>query len=128
MKKYTVRKTTTQDIENLIRIEHSAAQAFLKSNYAWIAKSPMMLEEIHLSLIANDYAYVVVNEFDQAVAFIYAKKYNNDFYILEFDVDLELQKQGIGRQLLEFVINIAQIENFDSVTLTTFVDVAWNKP
>lgn len=70
---------------------------------------------------------MIADELDKAAGFIYAKKYQKDFYILEIDVDLNSQKQGLGYKLLNHVIEIAIKENYKSITLTTFIDVVWNR-
>lgn len=44
------------------------------------------------------------------------------------DVHLDFQKQGIGRQLIEYAIDSAKRNGFVSVSLTTFAYVAWNRP
>ena len=126
---YSVRAINPLDIEKLVEIEKSAAQAFLYiPELAWIAKSPVLSADTHLELIANVYSFVIANAQDQPVGFLYAKKQGQDFYIIEMDVHLDFQKQGIGRQLIEYAIDYAQQYGFVSVSLTTFVNVAWNRP
>ncbi|ENV34242.1 GNAT family N-acetyltransferase [Acinetobacter gerneri] len=122
----SIRPTKISDIADLIEIERSAAQAFLATDYAWIATSPVLSSEEHQALIENDYAFVIANSEDRAIAFIYAQKMANDLYIIELDVVSNMQKQGLGRLLLNHMIDIAKKQAFDAVTLTTFVDVAWN--
>ncbi|MDO7463675.1 GNAT family N-acetyltransferase [Acinetobacter baumannii] len=46
---------------------------------------------------------------------------------MEVDVDQTRQKQGIGRQLINALINKSKKERIRQITLTTFMDVAWNQ-
>lgn len=126
---YSVRAINPLEIEKLIEIERSAAQAFVNiPEFAWIAKSSVLSADTHLELIVNAYSFVITNEQDQPVGFLYAKKQGQDFYIIEMDVHLDFQKQGIGRQLIEYAIDSAKQNGFVSVSLTTFAYVAWNRP
>lgn len=126
---FLIRNSTYLDIEQLINIEKSATQAFSSiPDLKWLVDAPVLSAEIHQEFIANIYAYSIVDIENQVVGFLYAKRQDNDFYILEFDVRSDLQGQGIGRQLIEFAIQIAQDQQFLSVTLTTFIDIAWNRP
>ncbi|WP_427196552.1 GNAT family N-acetyltransferase [Morganella morganii] len=49
-------------------------------------------------------------------------------HIDELSVSAAHQRQGLGRQLIERVQNVAIARGCASVTLTTFRDVAWNRP
>ncbi len=79
-------------------------------------------------MISKAYGFVSVNLDNQTTGFLYAEKQNQDLYIIELDVDGTLQKQGIGRQLLEYIIDFARKHDFSNLTLTTFNDVIWNRP
>lgn len=125
--RYPIRKARLTDAEQLVLIEKSAAQAFLSlPDLSWIAHSSTLSAEQHREIIRHDDAFVATDEHDQPVAFIHAKKYDRDLYIAEMDVTQSYQQQGIGKQLLLHLIDIARNSNIKSVTLTTFVDVKWN--
>ena len=125
---FYIRQATFLDIPQLIEIEKSANQAFAQiPALAWLVESSVMSGDEHLDLIKNNYSFVAVNEHDQIAGFLYAEKQDNDLYIIEVDVSSEHQKQGIGQQLMFHVIDFAKQHAFQAVTLTTFIDVAWNK-
>ena len=71
---------------------------------------------------------MILNLHQQALGFLYALKRGEDFFIVEVDVRADVQKQGIGKQLIQYAIAFAKQERFKYVTLTTFIDVIWNKP
>lgn len=124
-----IRTIETLDIPRLIEIEKSATQAFLNiPALAWLADSSVLSLDDHMQLISKAYGFVSVNLENQATGFLYAEKQNQDLYIIELDVDGTLQKQGIGRQLLEYIIDFARKHDFSNLTLTTFNDVIWNRP
>lgn len=126
---YSIRAINPLDIEKLIEIEKSAAQVFINiPELAWIAKSPVLSADTHLELIINAYSFAIVSEQDQPVGFLYAKKQGQDLYIIEMDVCRDFQKQGIGRQLIEYAIDYAKQNDFVSLSLTTFAHVVWNRP
>ncbi|AXQ23374.1 GNAT family N-acetyltransferase [Acinetobacter wuhouensis] len=126
---YRIRRTESSDIEQLIDVEKSATQAFSSiPDLKWLIDAPVLSAETHYELITHVYAFSVVNEQDQVVGFLYAEKQDQDFYIIEFDVRSDLQRQGIGRKLIEHAITFATTENFKAITLTTFIDVTWNRP
>ncbi|AZC01495.1 GNAT family N-acetyltransferase [Acinetobacter pittii] len=126
--KYSIRAACISDIDQLILIEKSASKAFLTiPDLAWIAESNTITPELHVKFISDFYSFVAIDESNQPVGFLYSKKYNNDLYILEVDVDQTRQKQGIGRQLINALINKAKKERMRQITLTTFMDVAWNQ-
>lgn len=125
----SIRKIEPSDIEQLIEIEKSAAQAFLTVPcLAWIADQAVLSQADHLELIETGYSFVILDQRQQAFGFLYALKREEDFFIVEVDVRADVQKQGIGRQLLQHVFAFANKEDFKYITLTTFKDVIWNKP
>lgn len=124
-----IRKTFPSDIHLLIEIEYSANQAFTQiPQLKWLAESAVMSSDQHLDLIQNHDAFVAVNAQNQVIGFLYAEKQAQDLYIIELDVAAEYQKQGVGRQLMTYIIDFAKQQGFQAVTLTTFTDVAWNRP
>ena len=126
---FQIRKILVSDIPQLIAIEHSANQAFAQiPQLKWLAESAVMSSDQHLDLIQNHDAFVAVNTKNQAVGFLYAEKQAQDLYIIELDVAAEYQQQGIGRQLMTYTLDFARQQGFQAVTLTTFTDVAWNRP
>ena len=126
---FSIRKIEPFDIEQLIEIEKSAAQEFLTvPDLAWIANQSVLSHADHLELIETGYSFVILNLHQQALGFLYALQRGEDFFIVEVDVRADVQKQGVGKQLIQYAIAFAQQERFKYVTLTTFIEVIWNKP
>ncbi len=70
-----------------------------------------------------------VGEVDgQVIGFLCAHEMDRDLHIEELAVRHEWQGQGIGRQLMQTMVEYARRNGFRSVTLTTFREVVWNEP
>ena len=61
-------------------------------------------------------------------AFLAALAHGRRLHIDEFDVQRDLQGQGIGRRLLAHAIDWAKAEGFNTMSLTTFRNIPWNAP
>lgn len=64
----------------------------------------------------------------QPVGFILTEPLDDALFIVEVAVHRARQQQGIGRMLLERVIESARQMGYPAVTLTTFREVPWNAP
>ncbi|HIF8262561.1 TPA: GNAT family N-acetyltransferase [Klebsiella pneumoniae] len=64
----------------------------------------------------------------QPVGFILTEPLDDALFIVEVAVHQAWQQQGIGRMLLERVIESARQMGYPAVTLTTFREVPWNAP
>jgi GNAT superfamily N-acetyltransferase len=62
------------------------------------------------------------------VGFALADLIDGVAHLAQVSVRLEYQGGGVGRRLIEAVADWARQERFESVTLCTFADVAWNRP
>lgn len=123
-----IRPTTPTDIPYLPTIERSAARAFCSiPSLAWLAESAVISEAAHARFQAKGCSWVAVQS-AKPVAFILAEIADNALFIVELSVEREWQGQGIGRQLLSFVTEIARSQGLRELTLTTFCEVPWNAP
>ena len=104
----TLRLTEERDIPLLPAIERSAAQAFRQiPALAWLAESEVISPERHRLFLETDHSLLAV---------------------AEIAVHQAWQGRGIGRMMLEQVIETARQAAYPAVTLTTFRDVPWNAP
>jgi ribosomal protein S18 acetylase RimI-like enzyme len=62
------------------------------------------------------------------VGFLAAEIVNRDLHLWELAVRKDLQKRGIGRQLVCAAEIFAKEGRLESLTLTTFSHVPWNAP
>ncbi|MCC6764519.1 MAG: GNAT family N-acetyltransferase [Deltaproteobacteria bacterium] len=65
---------------------------------------------------------------DVSVGFACADPLDDALHLVELDVLPAWSRRGIGRALVETVVDAARAVRLGAVTLTTFRDVPWNAP
>ena len=65
---------------------------------------------------------------DQPIGFLLSEPLDDALFIVEIAVHQAWQGRGVGRMMLEQVIETARQAAYPAVTLTTFRDVPWNAP
>lgn len=125
----TIRPTLLADAPALPEVERSAGRAFLVlPDLAWIASDDVLSVERHAAAIAEGLSWVAVGADDRPVGFVVAGASETGLHIEELSVGLDHQGHGIGRILLARAVEAARLRGATEVTLTTFTDVAWNRP
>ncbi|CBJ82101.1 GCN5-related N-acetyltransferase [Xenorhabdus bovienii str. Jollieti] len=126
---FFIRPTQILDAGVLPAIERSASQLFLSTpELAWIADGHTQTEQQHLDYILQQNSWVALNGDNQPVGFILAKPLDDGLHIMELSVHRDWQKKGIGKALIDTVIQVAEQRGFQAVTLTTFRHINWNAP
>ncbi|WP_231571304.1 MULTISPECIES: GNAT family N-acetyltransferase [Xenorhabdus] len=125
---FTIRQTQTSDVSQLPAIEYSAAQLFrFIPDLAWIADGHVQTEQQHLDYTAQDNSWVALEK-RKPIGFILVKPLDDGLHIVELSVYGDWQRKGIGKSLIETVIQVAKQRKLQFVTLTTFRHVSWNAP
>ncbi len=123
-----LRLTQESDIALLPAIERSAARAFRQiPSLAWLADSEVISVARHHDYLETEHSLLAVAA-GQPVGFILTEPLDDALFIVEVAVHQAWQQQGIGRMLLERVIESARQMGYPAVTLTTFREVPWNAP
>ncbi|MTB68476.1 GNAT family N-acetyltransferase [Providencia sp. wls1943] len=126
---YSIRLATQEDAQFLPEVEASAGQTFAgHPKFDWIAQGEVQPLENHVECIANGLEWLAVDHHDQPVGFIMAEHLSDSLHIVELSVQQSAQGQGLGKQLIQQVIEFAQSQQIGQVTLTTFRDIPWNAP
>lgn len=129
MTPYRIRAARPEDAAQLPAIERSAGRAFLAlPALAWLADDAVQPVERHLDWIDGGYALVAVDEDDAPVGFLSAERQGDALHLWELAVRHARQGRGLGRALLAQLIATARRRQVATLTLTTFRDVAWNRP
>ena len=124
-----VRQTKEADASALPAIERSAAQAFRSiPELAWIADGAVLSVEAHIGYARTGSSWVAVDEADLPIGFLSAMPVGQDLHIWELAVQLDRQRNGVGRALVETAMAYAYRLGLAAITLTTFRDVPWNEP
>ncbi len=125
----TIRPTRLADASALPEVERSAGRAFLAlPDLARIAADDGLSVEQHVAAIAEGLSWVAVGADDRPVGFVVAGLWDTALHIEELSVAFDHQGRGIGRILLARAVEAARSRGAAEVTLTTFSEVAWNRP
>ena len=81
----------------------------------------------HLEGIYDKRLWVALDE-GKIVGFALAMELDNEGHLRELDVLQSHGRQGIGRALVQRVIDWCRFKKYPSLTLTTFSDIPWNRP
>jgi GNAT superfamily N-acetyltransferase len=125
---YRVRSAQIDDLPRLGVIERAAARLFLDTPYAWLVDG----EALPLDFVSDRFQagqiWVAVDRLDLVVGFAIACDLDRGLYLKEIDVEPAHGNRGIGRMLIETVVDWAKFHGYDAVFLSTFRDVPWNAP
>jgi ribosomal protein S18 acetylase RimI-like enzyme len=117
------------DIAQLIEVERSAAQLFRQQKeLQFIAEGEVMSPQQHVDFIAQQREWVMVSPNEQLAGFIAVQPFAHSWHIAELSVAADWQRQGVGKRLIEEIAGLAISQGIQRLTLTTFVQVAWNAP
>ncbi len=125
-----LRKATPDDLVRLPEIEVRAGEAFRAIGMGVIADhDPPGVVELAPYQRAGR-CWVAVDDGGQGVVvgYIIVDMVDEATHIEQVSVDPVASGHGIGRRLIELVEGWAADDGRPAVTLTTFIDVAWNGP
>ncbi|HKE94166.1 MAG TPA: GNAT family N-acetyltransferase [Povalibacter sp.] len=124
-----IRLAAPGDAEFLPDIEQSAGLSYLAiADIAWVAHAGNMPAATHRSHASNGTEWVAESNAGELVAFLCAERFDAELHIWELAVTQEWQRRGVGRLLVNTAFAYARTSECRAVTLTTFIDVAWNAP
>ncbi|CAB5587636.1 GNAT family N-acetyltransferase [Pseudomonas asiatica] len=124
-----IRPTLERDIQWLPDVERSAAQAFAaRPALAWLAQGDVMDCKAHREFVDAGGSWVVEDLDGRILGFACARLEDQALHLHEISVRREAQGQGVGRKLLQQVVDAARHTGARELTLTTFADVPWNAP
>lgn len=125
---YEIRLATPADIPFLPDIESAAGELF--SQFPALANLPdgvTSLEEFQESQ-QNNLLWVAALPSGKPIGFAQVYIVDGLVHLDEIDVHPDYGRQGIGRKLVQTVIEWAQSEGIPAITLTTFRNIPWNEP
>lgn len=124
-----IRHACLGDAEEMPRLEQSAGELFRSApGLAYVADGDNHPVERYRSLIESGWCWIAQGSDGRPVGFLCAERFEQEIHICELAVDLDHQRRGIGRRLLDIPIGAAARDGLDAVTLTTFRDLPWNAP
>ncbi|WP_411752545.1 GNAT family N-acetyltransferase [Serratia sp. (in: enterobacteria)] len=124
-----LRLAQRDDIPQLVAVERSAAQLFRQQQeLQFIAEAEVMNPQQHVDFIDQQREWVMVSPTGQIAGFIAVQSFAHSWHIAELSVAADWQRQGVGKHLIDEVARLALRLGMQRLTLTTFVQVAWNAP
>ncbi|MET7760708.1 GNAT family N-acetyltransferase [Streptomyces sp. NPDC005393] len=123
-----IRTSTIEELPVLQDIERAAGLCFRDIGMDEVADDePLSLEELgHYQRAGR--AWVAVDDTDRAMAYLITDPVDGNVHIEQVSVHPDSARRGVGRALIEHTAARAAAEGVPALTLTTFVDVAWNAP
>lgn len=110
-------------------IEQSAGERFRTlPDLAWLADGSNLEEARYRELVEGGWCWVAEDGEGRPCAFLAAEATGEELHVCELGVVLACHGLGIGRALVETAIAAASRCGMAAITLTTFIDVAWNAP
>lgn len=124
----SVRAAHIDDLPALQDIERAAGQCFRDIGMPDIADDePLPLDEL-ARYQRSGLAWVAVDGANSPVAYLIADRVDGNLHIEQVSVHPDSARRGIGRSLLDPLVDRAAADGVPALTLTTFTGVPWNAP
>jgi GNAT superfamily N-acetyltransferase len=127
-KGYQIVMAKPEHLAALPRIERTAAEIFPEGMIPDEVKDYVLTLEDFEKALAKNQLWIAVTLDNNPVGFAMVLAKDKSAMLAELDVDPEHQRKGLGRNLVQTVINWAREKGYDHLTLTTFSNVPWNAP
>jgi|AraplaMF_Cvi_mMF_1032049.scaffolds.fasta_scaffold00073_58 GNAT superfamily N-acetyltransferase len=124
---YTIRLARSADVVFMAEIEIDAFVTLRQALGVEDDGRTVPRDKLEHSLYAK-LLLVAVNDLDHPLAFLAATELDGAIYVVEIDVVRQWQRKGVGRRLMQTIIETAQMRGASGVTLTTDRFVPFNAP
>ena len=124
----SIRAARPDDGATLQAIERAAGERFRDVGLGFVADhDPGSTDEL-AAYAADGRSWVAVDDADIPVGYVLADVVDGNGHVEQVSVLPDRQGTGIGRALVDRVRDWADADGLTALTLTTFTDVAWNRP
>ncbi len=127
---YKIRDATLADIPSILVADRAASELFRPTGL--IRDMATIPESIPANTLAQaidtGLVFVAADGDDEAVGFAMMDRRSDDLYLDQISVDPAHGRQGLGRRLMQAVMDHANTLGCRTVTLSTFRDLSWNGP
>lgn len=124
---YPIRPARQDDPAALQDIERAAGKGFADLGMAFVAEDEPATVETLLSYVREGRAWVATED-DRPVAYLIAEVVDGNAHLEQVSVHPSHARRGIGRALMDHMIEWARGRGLPAVTLTTYTEVPWNGP
>lgn len=124
---YQIRTATVADAAKVIAVILDAGSMFRDAQMAQVSDNPPPTMEDMEALIRTGSAWVAEHD-GRVVGCILVRLLDGSAHIEQVSTARTHQRRGLGRRLVQRAEDWARAQGHDTITLTTFTDVAWNAP
>lgn len=122
------RNARAEDVPILRDIEVAAGKQFATIGMNYVAGDEPLAAELLQQYVDAGRAWVSVTTADNPVAYLIADVVDGNAHLEQVSVDPEYAHRGLGRSLIDHMVNWARNGGLPAITLTTYTDVPWNGP
>lgn len=122
-----IRTARDEDVPVLRDIERAAGKWFADLGMTLVAEDEPLPAETLLEFVDAGRAWVYTED-DRPVAYLIAEIVDGNAHLEQVSVHPDHARQGVGRVLLDRMLDWARAERLPAVTLTTYTEVPWNGP
>ena len=122
-----IRTARDEDVPVLRDIERAAGKWFADFGMTLVAEDEPLPAETLLEFVDAGRAWVYTED-DRPVAYLIAEIVDGNAHLEQVSVHPDHARQGVGRVLLDRMLDWARAERLPAVTLTTYTEVPWNGP
>jgi GNAT superfamily N-acetyltransferase len=125
---YRIEPARTDDLAKLARVELAANALFAGRGVAGVVAGDATSHEELSHALAAGLLWVARAGDGEPIGFALVELVDGRAHLEEIDVDPAHGRRGVGRALLDAVVDWAARAGLSAVTLTTFRDIPWNAP
>lgn len=122
-----IRPAVLDDVETIREVERRAGEQFRAIGMSSVADAEVPPPALIAPFVVMGRLWVD-DHGDGPVAFVVASVVDDCAHILQVSVVPERRGERLGAALIDHVESWAKAEGWPALTLTTFRDVAWNRP
>ena len=127
-----IRLANATEIDEILEVEHLAGQRFHEYGIGLPEDEEddvgIEFGEEYQDGIEHERLWVAVTPSQQIVGFALAQEVDKEGHLREIDVLPDYGRKGIGQALINTIVTWCTKQGYDSLSLTTFRDVPWNRP
>jgi GNAT superfamily N-acetyltransferase len=125
---FRIRATRPDDAAVLQHVERSAGERFRDVDLFAVADHEPLPVEVLAKYARAGRSWVAIDDLNELIGYVLVDVVDNNAHLEQMSVRPDHQGGGIGRALLGCARDWAIDHGKSALTLTTFADVAWNRP
>ena len=116
------------DSERIREVDRSAATSFADIGMTWVAGHEPDPVEVLDGYARSGRSWVALDETGVVAGYVITDVVDSHAHVTQLSVGREHQRLGHGTALMSAAESWATGEGYDTISLTTFSEVPWNRP